>query len=80
MIRNIIFDWSGTLVDDLPAVWEATNHVFAQSGIAPLSLEQFRAEFALPFTFPAIRDAADPWTEAEALCPSKFSRVGLPTG
>ncbi len=50
MIRNIIFDWSGTLVDDLPAVWEATNHVFAQSGIAPLSLEQFRAEFALPFT------------------------------
>lgn len=50
MIRNIIFDWSGTLVDDLPAVWEATNHVFAQAGIAPLSLDQFRAEFALPFT------------------------------
>jgi len=23
MIRNVIFDWSGTLVDDLPAVWEA---------------------------------------------------------
>lgn len=50
MIRNIIFDWSGTLVDDLPAVWEATNHVFTQAGVAPLSLEQFRAEFALPFT------------------------------
>jgi len=50
VIRNIIFDWSGTLVDDLPAVWEATNHVFTQAGIPPLSLEQFRAEFALPFT------------------------------
>ena len=23
VIRNIIFDWSGTLVDDLPAVWQA---------------------------------------------------------
>ena len=31
MIRNIIFDWSGTLVDDLPAVWQATNYVLAQS-------------------------------------------------
>lgn len=50
MIRNIIFDWSGTLVDDLPAVWEATNHVFSQAGIPTLSLDQFRAEFCLPFT------------------------------
>lgn len=50
MIRNIIFDWSGTLVDDLPAVWQATNFVFRQAGIAELSLAQFRAEFCLPFT------------------------------
>lgn len=50
MIRNIIFDWSGTLVDDLPAVWEATNYVFRQAGLAEMSLEQFRASFCLPFT------------------------------
>ena len=49
-LRNIIFDWSGTLVDDLPAVWEATNHVLAQAGRPEMSLEQFRAEFCLPFT------------------------------
>ena len=49
MIRNVIFDWSGTLVDDLPAVWEASNYVFKQAGIAELTLEQFRAEFCLPF-------------------------------
>ena len=30
VIRNIIFDWSGTLVDDLPAVWKATNYVLTQ--------------------------------------------------
>jgi phosphoglycolate phosphatase-like HAD superfamily hydrolase/ADP-ribose pyrophosphatase YjhB (NUDIX family) len=50
MIRNIIFDWSGTLVDDLPAVWKATNYVFAQAQCAEMSLETFRAEFCLPFT------------------------------
>jgi phosphoglycolate phosphatase len=50
VIRNIIFDWSGTLVDDLPAVWKATNYVLAQSQRAEMSLEQFRAEFCLPFT------------------------------
>ncbi len=50
MIRNIIFDWSGTLVDDLPAVWEATNHVLAQAGRPEMTLADFRAEFSLPFT------------------------------
>ena len=50
MIRNIIFDWSGTLVDDLPAVWKATNVVLVQAGRPKMSLEEFRAEFSLPFT------------------------------
>ena len=50
MIRNIIFDWSGTLVDDLPAVWEATNHVLVQAQRPAMTLEEFRAEFCLPFT------------------------------
>jgi phosphoglycolate phosphatase-like HAD superfamily hydrolase/ADP-ribose pyrophosphatase YjhB (NUDIX family) len=50
VIRNIILDWSGTLVDDLPAVWKATNYVLVQSKRAEMSLEEFRAEFCLPFT------------------------------
>ena len=50
MIRNIIFDWSGTLVDDLPAVWKASNFVLTQAGRPEMSLETFRAEFKLPFT------------------------------
>ncbi len=50
MIRNIIFDWSGTLVDDLPAVWQATNYVLAQAQRAEMTLDEFRAEFCLPFT------------------------------
>jgi phosphoglycolate phosphatase len=50
MVRNIIFDWSGTLVDDLPAVHAATNVLFEQCGVPKLTLDQFRQEFRLPFT------------------------------
>jgi phosphoglycolate phosphatase len=49
VIRNILFDWSGTLVDDLPAVWAATNDALEKGGVKAMSLEQFRAEFCLPF-------------------------------
>lgn len=49
MIRNVIFDWSGTLVDDLPAVWHATNHIFRKAGLPEMPLDQFRTEFQLPF-------------------------------
>jgi phosphoglycolate phosphatase len=50
VIRNIIFDWSGTLVDDLPAVLKASNYVLTQAGRPEMSLDEFRAEFSLPFT------------------------------
>jgi phosphoglycolate phosphatase-like HAD superfamily hydrolase/ADP-ribose pyrophosphatase YjhB (NUDIX family) len=49
MFRNLIFDWSGTLVDDLPPVIEATNHVLAAYGVAPLDRESFRLRFRLPY-------------------------------
>lgn len=49
-IRNILFDWSGTLVDDLHPVVEATNRVFAEFGKPPFSVEEFRQKFRLPFT------------------------------
>ena len=48
-IRNVIFDWSGTLVNDLPAVWRATNYTLAKAGRPEMTLEEFRAEFSLPF-------------------------------
>jgi malate synthase len=34
---------------------------------------EFVTELALPFTFPAIRDAEDPWAAAQSLCPLKFA-------
>ncbi len=49
MFRNLIFDWSGTLGDDMALTIEATNYVLAQYGLAPLDRKQFRAEFQLPY-------------------------------
>jgi phosphoglycolate phosphatase len=49
MFRNVIFDWSGTLVDDMPPVIEATNAVLGQYGVPPLDREEFRLRFRLPY-------------------------------
>jgi len=50
MIRNVLLDWSGTLADDLGAVLVATNKIFAEYGRDPLTLEDFRRHFRLPFS------------------------------
>lgn len=49
MFRNLIFDWSGTLVDDLNPVIEATNAVLQHYGVNPLDREGFRRSFRLPY-------------------------------
>ncbi|MGA0846770.1 MAG: HAD family hydrolase, partial [Luteolibacter sp.] len=49
MFRNLIFDWSGTLVDDLGPVIEATNAVLCRYGLAPMDRENFRRQFRLPY-------------------------------
>ena len=49
MFKNLIFDWSGTLVDDLGPVIEATNAVLGKYEIAPLDRESFRRAFRLPY-------------------------------
>lgn len=49
MFRSILFDWSGTLCNDIELTIEATNYVLAQYGIAPLGKDAFRAEFQLPY-------------------------------
>ncbi len=48
IIRNVILDWSGTLVDDLTPVLKTTNYVLESCGLPALSREEFRAQFCLP--------------------------------
>jgi phosphoglycolate phosphatase-like HAD superfamily hydrolase/ADP-ribose pyrophosphatase YjhB (NUDIX family) len=48
-IRNVILDWSGTLVDDFNPVLEATNEIFKHYGKPAFSAAEFREKFYLPF-------------------------------
>lgn len=49
MIKNIIFDWSGTLSNDFIPVYEAIMNVFEKQGVKRISLDEFRKEFELPY-------------------------------
>jgi len=49
MIRNVLLDWSGTVVDDLAPVLAATNDIFAHHGKRTFTREEFRKEFSLPY-------------------------------
>lgn len=47
--RSFLFDWSGTLVDDLLPTLYATNAVLGKFGVAPMGREEFRRRFRLPY-------------------------------
>jgi len=49
MIKNIIFDWSGVLSNDLIPVYRASMLVFKKLGKEPISLEEYKREFTLPY-------------------------------
>ena len=49
IFKNFIFDWSGTLVDDLGPVLDSTNKVFNHFGKPAFTREEFCSEFSLPF-------------------------------
>ena len=49
MIKNILFDWSGTLVDDLTRTYRATMYIFEKLGGKSMSFEEYRKTFFLPY-------------------------------
>ncbi|SDT96272.1 Phosphoglycolate phosphatase, HAD superfamily [Verrucomicrobium sp. GAS474] len=49
VIKNLILDWSGTLVDDFPPVLTATNALFEKRGKPAFSRDEFREKFRLPY-------------------------------
>lgn len=50
MMRNLLFDWSGTLADDLPSVLHAVNGMLRAAGRGELTRAEFQARFRLPYT------------------------------
>ncbi|MFF8555831.1 HAD family hydrolase [Streptomyces sp. NPDC015501] len=45
---HLVWDWNGTLLDDTHAVIRATNAAFAEVGLAPITLEQYREMYTIP--------------------------------
>ncbi|MEU0833430.1 HAD family hydrolase [Streptomyces sp. NPDC005969] len=45
---HLVWDWNGTLLDDNAAVVGATNAAFAEVGLEPLTLEQYREMYCIP--------------------------------
>ena len=76
LIRNVILDWSGTLVDDLTPVFKTTIHVFATCGLAPITLDEFRREFCLPIRkFYERRIPNVPQSKLEAIFLAKYAEM-----
>ena len=49
MIKNIIFDWSGTLSEDIIPTYKAVMIVFEKIGLKKISFEKFLEEYELPY-------------------------------
>ncbi|KOV57677.1 HAD family hydrolase [Streptomyces sp. MMG1121] len=45
---HIVWDWNGTLFHDNDAIIGATNAAFAELGLAPITLEQYRSLYCVP--------------------------------
>ncbi|HCC49382.1 MAG: NUDIX hydrolase [Parcubacteria group bacterium GW2011_GWC2_42_12] len=49
MIKNIIFDWSGVISDNLVTVYQTAMVMFEKFGAPKVSLEEFRKEWEQPY-------------------------------
>ncbi|WP_432076575.1 HAD family hydrolase [Streptomyces wuyuanensis] len=45
---HVVWDWNGTLLDDIHTVIEATNASFAEIGLGPITLERYRELYCVP--------------------------------
>ncbi|MFI7384605.1 HAD family hydrolase [Streptomyces sp. NPDC049813] len=45
---HIVWDWNGTLFHDNDAIIRATNAAFEEIGLAPITLERYRALYCVP--------------------------------
>ncbi|MEU3185992.1 HAD hydrolase-like protein [Streptomyces sp. NPDC006923] len=45
---HLVWDWNGTILDDIEAVIGATNAAFAEIGLEPVTLERYRELYCVP--------------------------------
>jgi phosphoglycolate phosphatase-like HAD superfamily hydrolase len=78
MRAHIVWDWNGTLFDDLPVVVAASNAAFAEFGIAPLSIEKYRETYCIPILdfyerLMGRRPSPDEWQRMDASFHAHYS-------
>ena len=49
MIKNIIFDWSGVINDNVETCLIAINYIFKHFGVSPITKEQMKKEWVQPY-------------------------------
>ncbi|MGW4238300.1 HAD family hydrolase [Streptomyces sp. NPDC004749] len=45
---HLVWDWNGTILDDIQAVIGATNAAFAEMGLEPITLDRYRELYCVP--------------------------------
>jgi phosphoglycolate phosphatase-like HAD superfamily hydrolase len=50
MTAHLVWDWNGTLLNDIEAVVKATNAAFAELGFGQITLDQYRELYCVPVT------------------------------
>jgi phosphoglycolate phosphatase-like HAD superfamily hydrolase len=78
MRAHIVWDWNGTLFDDIEVVVAASNAAFAEFGFAPLTVEQYRASYCVPVIdfyerLMGRRPAPDEWLRMDAAFHAHYS-------
>ena len=48
MEKRLIWDWNGTLLDDVPAAVNALNRMLVKRGASPISIDHYRSRFGFP--------------------------------
>ncbi len=49
MIKNLVFDWSGVVNDNIKTVHGVVNKLFKHFGAKEISLNEFKQEWAMPY-------------------------------
>ncbi|MGD1826203.1 Phosphoglycolate phosphatase, HAD superfamily [Chromobacterium violaceum] len=47
-VRHLVFDWNGTLIDDIDLAVASVNHCCARFDAEPVTRERYRREFGFP--------------------------------
>ncbi len=78
MIKNIIFDWSGTILDDFHNCYAANMRVLKRLGREEISIERFKKEFELPYMLFYSRYTDVPQTKISSMFLEEIERCPVP--